>query len=138
MPTVSQSSGRSKKENRLQDKKDMMMKKTAVRYSATIAFFLFLLIFSSGCSEKIGDIREAPEQFQGKTVRIKGTVTEVVEIPFTDKGVFQVSDGSGKIWVVPSGVFPREKETIRVKGMVERGFSFGGTNYGIILKESRK
>ncbi|HEX7286734.1 MAG TPA: hypothetical protein VF532_11175 [Candidatus Angelobacter sp.] len=97
------------------------------------------LLCLAGCptSTTIADINKDPGKFAGKEVMIKGTTSN--SFGAMGKGVFQVDDGTGSIWVysqnfgVPSGGVK-----VAVTGQVEQGFSFGGRSFAVILKETKE
>jgi hypothetical protein len=54
-------------------------------------------------------------------------------------GVFQVDDGTGRIWVFSQNFgVPGNGAKVAVTGRVEQGFSFGGKSYGVIVRETQQ
>ena len=92
-----------------------------------------------GCPERtsIASIRRYPPHFAGKEVTIAGRT--VNSFGAMGQGVFEVDDGSGRLWVF-SGKWgiPGRDAGIAVTGRIEEGFSFGGRNFGIVLRETRR
>ena len=84
---------------------------------------------------KIGDINADPGRFINKEVAVVGTVTQ--SIGALGKGVYQVDDGTGRLWVFAStrGV-PTKGAKVGVKGHVMPTVTFLGINYATVLQES--
>ena len=84
---------------------------------------------------KIGDINADPGRFINKEVAVVGTVTQ--SIGALGKGVYQVVDGTGRLWVFAGnrGV-PTKGAKVGVKGHVMPTVTFLGINYATVLQES--
>lgn len=83
----------------------------------------------------IKDIVAAPASFEGKEVKLRGTVREVTKIPFLDLRQYTLDDGSGEITVVAAGDLPAEKTALLVTGKVESTAIIGGQSLGLHLRE---
>ena len=85
--------------------------------------------------QKIGDITADPGRFQNKQVNVAGRVTQ--SIGALGKGVYQIDDGTGKLWVFSEtrGV-PSKGAYVGVKGRVTPTVTFLGTNYATVMMES--
>lgn len=98
-----------------------------------------LLILMVGCPrrESIARIDQAPGRFAGREVSIAGHV--VTSIGAMGTGVFQLDDGTGRIWVFSENFgLPGRDAKLAVTGRIEEGFSFGGKHYAMILRETRR
>lgn len=97
------------------------------------------MLFLAGCpaSTTIAEITRDPGKFSGSDVTITGQVSEAFGA--LGKGIFQIDDGTGKIWVYSDtyGV-PGNGNKVAVTGRIEQGFAFAGRNYGMILRETEK
>ena len=84
---------------------------------------------------KIGDINADPGRFLGKEVGVAGTVTQ--SIGALGKGIYQVDDGTGRLWVLAlnNGV-PSKGAKIGVKGHLTQSITFLGINYATVLQEN--
>jgi hypothetical protein len=83
---------------------------------------------------KIGDINADPGRFLDKEVAIAGTVTQ--SIGAFGKGVYQIDDGTGRLWVVANGRgVPSKGAKVGVKGHVMQSVTFLGVNYATVLQE---
>jgi hypothetical protein len=84
---------------------------------------------------KIGDINADPGHFMDKEVAIAGTVTQ--SIGAFGKGVYQIDDGTGRLWVVAgSRGVPSKGAKVGVKGHITQSVTFLGINYATVLQES--
>jgi hypothetical protein len=93
----------------------------------------------AGCPQRtsIERINRDPGRYVGKEVAIAGRV--VNSFGALGTGVFQVDDGTGRMWVYSQryGV-PGRDARLGVAGYLEQGFSFGGRNFAVVLRESRR
>jgi hypothetical protein len=72
--------------------------------------------------EKISDINADPGRFHGKEIQIAGKVTQ--SIGALGKGVYQLNDGTGSLWVIPTNWCSQQRYTVGVKGTVLPSFTF--------------
>ena len=84
---------------------------------------------------KIGDINADPGRFMNKEVAVIGTVTQ--SIGALGRGVYQVDDGTGRMWVFANsrGV-PSKGAKVGVKGHILPTVTFLGINYATVLQEN--
>lgn len=96
-------------------------------------------ILLAGCPPRvsIGKLNQDPGRYAGKEISIAGRVTD--SFGALGRGVFQVDDGTGVMWVVTGhyGV-PENGAKVAVIGHIEQGFSFGGRNFAVILHETQR
>lgn len=92
----------------------------------------------AGCERtKISDINKNPAKFTGIEVTIAGKVTSTV--PSSNPGVFQVDDGSGRLWVLSTSYnVPAQGTQIAVTGLVESGVNLGSTSLVTTLQETKR
>jgi len=109
------------------------MKNLKRNYPAAI---LLLSLFVASCDQqKISDINADPGSFHDKEVQIAGEVTQ--SIGALGKGVYQLRDGSGSLWVYSDKLgVPSRGAKVGVKGTVLPSFTFLGTNYATVVKEA--
>ena len=82
---------------------------------------------------RIRDLLDEPQRFDGKTVKVEGTVTRSVGLLGT--GAFEIDDGTGTIFVIAEGSgVPREGATTKAKGRFESVFSLAGRTIAAILQ----
>ena len=93
-----------------------------------------LALFLAGCgSTKIGRILNDPSRYQNRGVTVEGRVTNVVGAFVA--GVYQVDDGTGKIYVVSTRGVPNRDARVRVEGTVTPGVNVMGRNFGTAIRE---
>ena len=102
---------------------------------------LFLSLILAGvlsltaCPSKttISKISQQPNRYQDKQVGLIGTVTNSYGV--LGNGVYELDDGTGRIWVVTTRGVPSRGSRIGVSGHVYSGLEFRGRNYGLGMKE---
>ena len=95
---------------------------------------IFGLLLISGCgSTKIGRILADPVRYQNRSVTVEGNVTSSVGAFVA--GVYQVEDGTGKIYVVSSRGVPTKGARVRVEGNVTPGVTVMGRSFGTTIRE---
>jgi hypothetical protein len=93
-----------------------------------------MAVFLTGCgSVKIGRILDEPMRFRERTVRVEGKVDRSFGALVT--GVYQVDDGTGKLYVLSNSGVPRKGSRVAVKGKVTQGVTIGNRNFGTVLRE---
>ena len=93
----------------------------------------------AGCPQQqsIARINRDPGRFVGKEVAIVGRV--VNSFGAMGAGVFQIDDGTGRMWVFSERYgIPGREARVAVAGYLQQGFSFGGRNFATVLRESRR
>jgi hypothetical protein len=86
---------------------------------------------------KIAEINADPGRFMNKEVTIAGQVTQSVGA--LGKGVYQLDDGTGKLWVFSEthGV-PSKGAKVGVKGHIIPTVTFLGINYATVVQEVKR
>lgn len=85
------------------------------------------------------EILASPAQFEGKQIRLKGKVKDIVKIPLIDLKAYVLDDGSGElVTVVARDSLPAVGETVTVKGVVESMAIVGGQSIGLRVKETKR
>jgi hypothetical protein len=78
----------------------------------------------SGCEQKtINEIRAEPSRYANKEVSVVGTVTRSYSV--LGKGVYEIDDGTGKLWIASEKGVPREGAKVVVKGTIRDGYNLG-------------
>jgi len=102
-------------------------------------FIALMSIGLTGCPERIriGDISNDPGRFYDKEVTVVGRV--VRSYGAAGAGVYEIDDGTGKLWVATEKYGVPSKDTyIGVTGRVISGVTWGGRNYGNGMRETRR
>ncbi len=103
-----------------------------VRAGLLLGTVVFGLSACAG-SIHIKDLLDQPQKYQGKTVRVAGTVTKSAGVLGT--GAYEVDDGTGKIYVIARGQgIPREGAKTKAQGRFESVFSFLGRTMAAIVQ----
>ena len=90
-----------------------------------------MVLFLTGCEQKtINQIMADPQRYANKEVTIVGKVVKSFSV--MGNGVYQVDDGTGKLWIVSHTGVPREGARVAVKGTIRDGYNFG--DLGSVLK----
>ena len=103
------------------------------------AFFLSAILVGAlaltACPSKttISKINQDPGRYRDKQVGLIGTVTNSYGV--LGNGVYELDDGTGRIWVVTSRGVPSRGSRVGVSGRVYTGIQYDGRNYGLGLKE---
>ena len=114
----------------------------------TKAFFLILVLaiglFGAGMAKRlsIGEIEANSSKYVGKKVTVVGTVETGYGVSLPEilirrstGGTYKIDDGTGEIWVVTQRSVPQKGARLKVKGKIQNGVTFNGTNYGLVLYE---
>ncbi|HET7225057.1 MAG TPA: hypothetical protein VFK69_05015 [Candidatus Eisenbacteria bacterium] len=100
---------------------------------------VLLALGLAGCRNSAVPIRtllDDPSHWDGRTVRVAGTVTRGAGL--LGYGAYTVDDGTGQLNVVSqSGGAPREGASVGVEGTFRAVFTLGTTS-GAVLIESRR
>lgn len=100
---------------------------------------LAVVALLAGCPQQksIADIMKDPAYYQNREVTVAGTVTRSFGAMGT--GVYEVDDGTGKIWVFAerTGV-PNQGAKVASVGKVVPTLSFGGISYATVLRERER
>src|SRR2546430_2663888 len=96
-------------------------------------------LFLTACPTRtsIEKINRDPGRYAGKEVTIAGRVSNSFGALGT--GVFELQDETGRMWVFSEryGV-PGRDARLAVTGRVQQGFTFGGRNFALVLRETER
>jgi RecJ-like exonuclease len=107
--------------------------RTRILYFTAILVLGFVL---AACEQaRISQINADPGRYMNKEVAVVGHVTQ--SIGALGKGIYQVDDGTGTLWVVAKvrGV-PSKGARVGVKGHVKPTLTFLGINYATVMEET--
>lgn len=111
------------------------MKKKSIFLSVSIALMSLAL---TGCPErkKIADINANPSRYMNKQVTVVGRVTR--SYGAAGFGVFEVDDGTGRMWILSEGHGVPTKDTyVGVQGTITPGVTYSGRNYGTGMRTDK-
>ena len=103
-----------------------------------VAVVAMMMFFFVGCpgTTSIADINKDPAHFAGKEITIAGHTSSAFGA--FGNGIFEIDDGSGHMWVYSQSFgVPSDGSKVAVTGTIEQGFSFGGRNFAVIMKETK-
>jgi hypothetical protein len=92
----------------------------------------------TACPSKttIAKINQNPSRYQNQQVGLIGTVTD--SYGMLGNGIYELDDGTGRIWVMTTRGVPTKGTRVGVSGRVHTGVSFGGRTYGLVLQEEQR
>ncbi|HEU5401967.1 MAG TPA: hypothetical protein VFU86_11455 [Terriglobales bacterium] len=108
---------------------------SVVAFAAITVMTLLLAACPQG--RTISQIQADPARYQNKEVAIRGTV--VSSWGALGTGMYQVDDGTGRIWVMSErfGV-PGKGARVGVAGTVVPTMSLGGRSFATVLRETQR
>ena len=116
----------------------MSIKVHVVRKLAPRLSLVAMLLVLAGCASvtPINQLLNDPSRYDGKTVRIKGTVKGAVG--GLGVGAYEVKDNTGTLTVVSDkGDPPRTGANVGVKGKFQALLSLGFKSLAVLREESR-
>ena len=113
------------------------MRRIAIAASALVLLSVVLLAGCSGVlSTPIGDLVKSPRDYDGKELKISGTVTE--KNSFLVAKYFVLKDKTGEIPVVTDRVLPNVGDTVTVHGQLKEAFSLGSFSALVFVEDPQK
>jgi hypothetical protein len=104
------------------------------KHVRSLLFLVAAMISLAGCvATNIARINADPARYRNRDVRVEGTVTSAVGAFVA--GVYQVDDGTGKIYVLSTRGIPAKGTRVRVTGNVTEGVSVLGRSFGTTIRE---
>lgn len=103
------------------------------------ATVLAATLFLVACPQQrsVAEINRDPARYQNKEVAVKGTV--VSSFGAIGTGMYEVDDGTGRIWVLSESYgVPSKGSRVGVAGHIIPTFSFGGRSYATVLRETQR
>jgi hypothetical protein len=109
---------------------------TGSRVAAVLAIAVAILVLVACPQQRnIADIINDPGRYADKEVGVRGTVSQSFGALGT--GMYQVDDGTGKIWVYSeSRGVPGKGARVGVAGKVQPTFTFGGKSFATVIRET--
>ena len=123
--------------DRRDDQREAIMKKN-------ILLIVVILIAVTGCDylpfgyTDIKDIVQKPANYEGKEIKVKGTVSNVFKIPFVEIKLYTVKDAGGELTVITDGPLPGMNQDIKIRAVVDSTAIIGGESIGLKLKEIKR
>src|SRR5262245_26875912 len=98
--------------------------------------FLACVVFLTACPRqtRINQVNGDPARYRGKEILIVGTVTN--SFGAVGQGAYELSDETGKIWVLTQRGTPTKGARVGAVGKYNNGAVVAGANYGSALEET--
>jgi hypothetical protein len=105
------------------------------RIFASLIFLASAILFTA-CPQQtsINRVNGDPARYRGKEILIVGTVTN--SFGALGPGAYELSDDSGKIWVLTERGVPTKGARVGAIGKYINGVVWGGRNFGSALQET--
>jgi hypothetical protein len=102
----------------------------------TTLFLLATVLFLMGCPRQttINQLNGDPARYRNKEVLIVGTVTN--SFGAAGFGAYELSDETGKIWVLTKRGAPSNGARVGAVGRYVQGINWSGRNYGSAIEET--
>lgn len=111
--------------------------------SVTAALLFGVAVALAGCDylpfgyTPIREILAAPAQFEGREVKLRGRVKDVMKLPIIGQA-YTLRDDGGELVVMTKGTLPPENTEIALKGIVRSTAIIGGHSFGLRVEETRR
>ena len=105
-----------------------------IRMSVVFGFILLLVACEGLFSTPVETILNNPREYDGRLVKVSGTVTQSMNL-FVVK-YFVLRDESGEITVVTPRILPRQGNSITIRGHVREAFTVGDEQLLVIVEET--
>src|SRR3954452_10337153 len=101
-----------------------------------VSLLLLICLALTGCGTvRINRILADPARYHTRNVAVEGRVVNVVGA--LNMGVYEVDDGSGRIYVVSSRGVPTRNAHVKVHGVVTPGVNIMGRSLGTAIREDK-
>jgi hypothetical protein len=113
-----------------------------LRLSSRVTFFavvaaITLLLTACPQGRTISQIESDPARYANKEVAIRGTV--VSSWGALGTGMYQIDDGTGRIWVMSQNFgVPGKGARVGVAGTIVPTVSLGGRSFATVLRETHR
>lgn len=105
------------------------------RIFASILLLASAVLFTACPKEtSINQLTGDPWRYRDKEVIVKGTVTN--SFGALGQGAYELSDETGKIWVITQRGVPSRGTRVGAVGKFIQGVNWGGRNFGSALRET--
>lgn len=114
-----------------------------MRISSRMSVLLLATLVLAGCDylpfgyTPLKDIIAAPAQFEGREVKVKGRVKDVIKLPILGQA-FTLQEGGAEVMVTTQGALPAANAEAAVKGRVKNTVIIGGQSLGLRIEETQR
>ena len=105
--------------------------------------FVCVAVALAGCDAlpfgytPVKEIAANPASFEGREVKLKGRVVDVLRLPVLGQGYTLEQDGA-QLFVVTRGKLPEMKAEVALKGTVRSAIIIGGKAAGTQVEETKR
>lgn len=85
----------------------------------------------------IREILAAPAQFEGREVKLRGRVKDVMKLPIVGQA-YTLRDDGGELVVMTKGTLPPVNAEVALRGIVRSTAIIGGQSFGLRVEETRR
>lgn len=82
-----------------------------------------------------GEILAAPDQYEGKEVKVQGVARAATRLPFADMRTFLLEQDGTDLLIITEGPLPRNGEKIALRGVVHSAAIVDGQALGLRIRE---
>ena len=82
-----------------------------------------------------GEILAAPDQYEGKEVRVRGVAHAATRLPFADMRTFLLEQNGIDLLIITEGPLPEEGEKVALRGIVHSAAILNGQALGLRIRE---
>ena len=114
------------------------MKESFLKVAMAGALLALTLVLTACPPQKsIAELQRDPMRYHDKEVIVHGTVVQSIGAMGT--GMFEIDDGTGRLWVYSDrfGV-PGKGTQVGVAGTVTPTFSFAGRSFATVMRETQR
>jgi hypothetical protein len=86
----------------------------------------------------VSDIAAAPANFEGKEVKLRGTVNDVTKVPMLNVKSYTLREDTAEITVQTAGDLPAVNDRVALKGIVKSAVIIGGQSLGLHVEETKR
>jgi hypothetical protein len=114
------------------------MKKETFRKLAMACTLAALTLLLAACppQKSIAELLRDPMRYHDQEVIVRGTVVQ--SIGALGGGMFEIDDGSGRLWVYSEGFgVPGKGIRVGVVGIITPTFTFAGRSFATVMRETQ-
>ena len=110
----------------------------------TVRMLFVLALILAGCERlpvgytSISDLVQKPANYEGRTVKVRGQVIDVVQLPLPSVRYYHLREGVAEILVWATNHAPATGEQVSVVGTVSSVAIVGSASIGLHLTEQRR
>jgi len=109
-----------------------------------ILLIFIALVTLTGCDylpfgyTGIKDVMQNPANYEGKEIKVKGIVANVLKIPFVEIKLYTIKDEGAELTVLTDLQLPGTNQKIAIRAIVDNTAIIGGESIGLKLKEIKR